>query len=146
MSVNEGNHGLKFKATPWTNANTPTHTCKHTHAHTHKQTNTPTQTHICNYHIHLQDHDLVLGGLPHFPAIFLEELLAHVDLVCLSVLGQTQLAKLFTERHSRDTANENFWIDSLKSSRAPIQMTSAKSINNQTHTQDVQAYIVEALS
>lgn len=49
---------------------------------------------ILNCHVHFQDHDLILGSLPHFFAIFLEEFLAHIDLVCLPFLYQTELAKL----------------------------------------------------
>lgn len=98
---------------------TNTHAQPHTYPHSQVDTQTNTHTHkdvfgdICYNHIHLQDHDLVLGSLPHFPAILLEELLAHVDLVCLSVLCQTQLAKLFTERQAgtqQMRISENFLI------------------------------------
>lgn len=50
------------------------------------------------YPVHFQDHDLILGSLPHFFAIFLEELLAYIDLDCLAFLYQAKLAKLLSAK------------------------------------------------
>lgn len=58
-------------------------------------TNSTSSADASSPHIHFQDHDLVLGSLAHFSAILLEEFLAHVDLVRLPFLYQTQLAKFF---------------------------------------------------
>ena len=53
-------------------------------------------------HVHFQDHNLVLGSLADFPAIFLQEFLTDKHLLCLSVLRQAQLTKLLPAQEKKD--------------------------------------------
>lgn len=62
--------------------------------------------------VQFQDHDLVLGGLADFPAIFLEKFLADKDFVGLSVPSQAQLTELLPMSHEGDR-KKNKNIDSI---------------------------------